>query len=74
MMNGHVPENGRFRSGGVGGSDGKALIHMAPPDEFVPEHIYNLFAWYQQSELHPLIKALFSITSLNSSIPLQMGM
>lgn len=57
MMNGLVPENGRFRSGGVGVFDGEALIHMAPPAKFVPEHIHNLFAWYQQSELHPLIKS-----------------
>ena len=60
MMNGLVSENGRFRSGGVGVFDGEVLIHMAPPAEFVPEHIQNLFAWYQKSELHPLIKsALF---------------
>ncbi|MDO4988224.1 MAG: Fic family protein [Synergistes sp.] len=57
MMNGLVSENGKFRSGGVGVFDGKVLIHMAPPAEFVPEHIHNLFAWYQQSELHPLIKS-----------------
>lgn len=57
MMNGLVPENGRFRSGGVGVFDGEQLIHMAPPAEFVPEHIHNLFEWYQQSELHPLIKS-----------------
>lgn len=57
MMNNLVPENGRFRSDGVGVFDGKVLIHMAPPAEFVPEHIHNLFAWYQQSELHPLIKS-----------------
>ena len=57
MMNGLVPENGRFRSGGVGVFDGEVLIHMAPPAKFVPEHIHNLFAWYQQSELHPLIKS-----------------
>ncbi len=57
MMNGLVPENGRFRSGGVGVFDGEMLIHMAPPAEFVPEHIQNLFVWYQQSELHPLIKS-----------------
>lgn len=57
MMNGLVSENGKFRSGGVGVFDGEALIHMAPPAEFVPEHIHNLFAWYQQSELHPLIKS-----------------
>lgn len=57
MMNGLVPENGKFRSGGVGVFDGEVLIHMAPPAEFVPEHIHNLFAWYHQSELHPLIKS-----------------
>lgn len=57
MMNNLVPENGRFRSGGVGVFDGEVLIHMAPPAEFVPEHIHNLFAWYQKSELHPLIKS-----------------
>lgn len=57
MMNGLVSENGRFRSGGVGVFDGELLIHMAPPVEFVPEHIQNLFAWYQKSELHPLIKS-----------------
>lgn len=57
MMNGLVPENGKFRSGGIGVFDGEVLIHMAPPAEFVPEHIHNLFAWYQHSELHPLIKS-----------------
>ena len=57
MMNGLVPENGRFRSGGVGVFDGDRLIHMAPPAEFVPEHIHNLFAWYRESQLHPLIKS-----------------
>lgn len=57
MTKGLVPENGRFRSGGVGVFDGEALIHLAPPAKFVPEHIHNLFAWYQRSELHPLIKS-----------------
>ena len=57
MMNGLVPENGKFRSGGVGVFDGEVLIHMAPPAEFVQKHIHNLFAWYQISELHPLIKS-----------------
>ncbi|MCM1101341.1 MAG: Fic family protein [Clostridium sp.] len=57
MMNGLVPENGKFRSGGVGVFDGEVLIHMAPPAEFVPQHIHNLFEWYSASELHPLIKS-----------------
>ena len=30
---------------------------MAPPAELVPEHIDNLFDWYRQSDLHPLIKS-----------------
>lgn len=57
MMSGLMPASGRFRSGGVGVFDGKALIHMAPPAEFVPMHIHNLFSWYRHSELHPLIKS-----------------
>ena len=57
MMNGLVLENGRFRSGGVGVFEGEALIHMAPPAQFVPKHIQNLLIWYEQSELHPLIKS-----------------
>ncbi len=57
MMNGLVKENGKFRIGGVGIFDGEVLIHMAPPAQFVPNHIQNLFSWYQHSELHPLIKS-----------------
>lgn len=57
MMNGLLPDNGCFRSGGVGVFNGEVLVHMAPPAEFVPEHIHNLFAWYRQSGLHPLIKS-----------------
>ena len=57
MMNGLIPENGRFRSGGVGVFAGDQLVHMAPPAEFVPQHIANLFAWYQSSGFHPLVKS-----------------
>lgn len=57
MMNGLIPENGRFRSGGVGVFEGNKLVHMAPPAEFVPQHIANLFTWYQESDFHPLIKS-----------------
>ena len=57
MMQGLVPESGSFRSGSVGVFDGDRLVHMAPPAELVPGHIHNLFAWYQHSRLHPLIKS-----------------
>ena len=58
MMQGLVPENGRFRSRGVGVFEGERVVHMAPPAEFVPEHINNLFEWYRVSELHPLVKSV----------------
>ncbi|MBQ7155302.1 MAG: Fic family protein [Synergistaceae bacterium] len=57
MMKGLVPEAGKFRSGGVGVSDGTRLVHMAPPARLVPEHIQNLFAWYRASRLHALVKS-----------------
>ncbi len=57
MMNGLIKENGTFRSGGVGVFAGEALIHMAPPAKFVPGQVKDLFAWYQESNLHPLIRS-----------------
>lgn len=57
MMQGLVPENGKFRSGGVGVFDGDRLIHMAPPAHLVPKLIQDLFDWYQNFEMHPLIKS-----------------
>ncbi len=57
MMKGLIPENGQFRSGSVGVFNKDVLIHLAPPASLVPEHMRNLFAWYQESDLHPLIKS-----------------
>lgn len=57
MMNSLVKENGAFRSGGVGVFEGEKLIHAAPPANYVPQLIANLFEWYKQSELHILIKS-----------------
>ena len=57
MMQGLIPDNGKFRSKGVGIFDGKKVIHMAPPAKFVSEHIHNLFDWYKASKLHPLVKS-----------------
>lgn len=57
MMQGLVPENGKFRSGGVGVFDGDRLVHMAPPAHLVPKLIQDLFDWYRDSEMHPLIKS-----------------
>ena len=57
MMNGLIPENGKFRSGGVGEFDGDVVVHMAPPAKFVSGQIQDLFNWYQHSKMHPLIKS-----------------
>ena len=57
MMQDLVKENGRFRSGGVGIFDGQRLIHAAPPANYVPQLIADLFEWYKSSKLHILIKS-----------------
>ena len=53
MMAGLIPENGRFRSQGVGVFDGEKIIHMALPAEFVPGQINDLFEWYRFEFIHP---------------------
>ena len=57
MMAGLIPENGTFRSGGVGVFDGEIVIHLAPPARLVPVQIQDLFHWYQTSKIHPLIRS-----------------
>lgn len=57
MMKDLIPENGKFRSGGVGVFDGDVVVHMAPPASLVPGEIQDLFAWYKNSEIHPLIRS-----------------
>jgi len=57
MMNALVSENGVFRSGSVGVFDRETLLRMAPPASSVPFLIKDLFKWYGESSLHPLIKS-----------------
>lgn len=57
MMKDLIPENGKFRSGGVGVFDGDVVVHMAPPASLVPGEIQDLFAWYKKSEIHPLVRS-----------------
>ena len=57
MMNDLISENGQFRSTGVGVFNGKTLVHMAPPANMVPIQIHDLFTWYKNSEIHPLIRS-----------------
>ena len=73
MMASLVKEAGRFRSGGVGVMAGNQVIHMAPPVHLVPWQIKDLFTWYQQSDLHPLVKAPSFTMSSSSFTPLPMA-
>lgn len=57
MMEGLIAESGKFRSGGVGVFNGKALVHMAPPAELVQGQIKELIQWYKKSDMHPLLKS-----------------
>ena len=57
MMEGLIPENGKFRSGGVGVFDGDVVVHMAPLARLVPGEIQDLFDWYKSSEIYPLIRS-----------------
>lgn len=57
MMKDLIPENGKFRSGGVGVFDGDVVVHMAPLVSLVPGEIQDLFAWYKKSEIHPLVRS-----------------
>jgi len=52
-----IDEPGKFRSGGVGVFDGKKAVHIAPPAEFVPGQIKDLFKWLKSAPDHLLIKS-----------------
>lgn len=58
MTDGLVKEAGQLRSGQVGvyNQDGK-VVHLAPPAEFVPGQIAQLFGWVQTSKTNMLIKS-----------------
>lgn len=58
MMNGLVKDAGRLRSGQVGvyNQDGK-VVHLAPPADFVPQQLGQLFDWVKNSNANMLIKS-----------------
>lgn len=58
MMNGLVKEAGMLRSGQVGvyNQNGK-VVHLAPPAEFVPQQLGQLFDWVKNSNANMLIKS-----------------
>ena len=52
-----VEESGEFRQGEEGVFNGEQCIFMAPPAQFVPELMKDLFTWMQEEKnvIHPLI-------------------
>ena len=58
MMNGLVKEAGMIRSEQVGvyNQDGK-VVHLAPPADFVPQQLGQLFDWVKNSNSNMLIKS-----------------
>ena len=52
-----VEESGDFRCGEEGVFNGNQCIFMAPPAQFVPQLMENLFKWMKESKncIHPLI-------------------
>ena len=57
MMTALIEEPGKFRNGGVGVSDGKQIVHIAPPAALVPGQIKDLFHWLKSAPDHLLIKS-----------------
>mgnify|MGYP002522833609 FL=1 len=58
MVNGLVKEAGQLRSRQVGvyNQDGK-VVHLAPPADFVPQQLGQLFDWVKNSNANMLIKS-----------------
>ena len=57
MLADFVTENGKYRQGEVGVSNGEQCIHMAPPAERVPELMNDLLTWAKTTPTHPLISS-----------------
>lgn len=57
MMNGLVREYGKLRTCGAGVFAGNVPVHIAPPASLVPKLVHDLFAWYRESGLPPLVKS-----------------
>jgi Fic family protein len=57
LMEGLVPDNGKFRKQGVGIMAGNQMAHMAPPAENVPHLMNDLLGYLKSSEEIGLIKS-----------------
>lgn len=58
LMEGLIPDVGKFRKEGVGIMEPDGVSHIAPPAHLVPTHMNHLFSFLKNNkEHHPLVKA-----------------
>ena len=57
MMQGMIPDAGRYRNCNEGVFKGNKCVHFAPPPGMVPLLMKNLFSWLKTSKMHWLIKS-----------------
>lgn len=55
MLEGLVDEAGKFRTRGVGITQGKRIVHLAPPADRVPGLMKDLLGWLKRTDAHPLV-------------------
>jgi Fic family protein len=55
MLEGLVDEAGKCRTRGVGITQGKRIVHLAPPADRVPGLMKDLLGWLKRTDAHPLV-------------------
>jgi Fic family protein len=57
LMKDIIDECGSFRKGGVAVAKGDVMIHLPPPAKRVPSLMNDLFNWFSQTDIHPLLSS-----------------
>ena len=57
MMQGIIPDAGKYRNCNEGVFKGNKCVHFAPPPNMVPVLMKNLFSWLKRSKMHWLIRS-----------------
>lgn len=57
LMNGLIPDAGRYRSGAVGVFDQDRVIHIGPPPKIVPRLMGDLFDYVVNSDEETIVKS-----------------
>ena len=57
MMQGIIPDAGRYRNCNEGVFKGRKCVHFAPPPNMVPILMKNLFSWLKNSKDHWLVRS-----------------